>query len=177
MKKKFNKFCMDYALFFLMFVALCACSSDSDDSAEVFEDPEGTYVIEAKADGNTAYRICTSAFNLTSGYLLTKDIRYSDILYFAKVGKVSGLGAINSRPETESSQYKIITLSSVMPGEGYIVQCIGIDGKYNSRTNKTTYTYTYARLYVDSYLLDEKDNKIGLKIKVQNNWQREQVTK
>jgi len=165
MKINFNKFCMEHALIFTLFITLCACSSDSDDSDEVIEDPEGTEIVDVYVNPETRvyfYRDCALHFTGTSFWY---NPSYSKRIDFNNIGNVSGLGAIKKLPDRFGPGPEV-----VRPGCGVVARCaMEWDGRWNEQTQEW-YTWKYARIYVIDYIKSDAGEIIGVKIKYQTNW-------
>ena len=119
-------------------------------------DPEDAVTVNLRNDGGSVTIFdCPLMINIANNF-----VSGSNYTTFVNIGEVSGLGCINSIPQSGwSSQVAVI------PGNGYVIKC----EKYNGAND--THIVKYARLYVVRYILSATNEGIlGAELKYQENW-------
>ena len=153
------------AMFFVAVLTLgfTSCGDDDDDNGtNGGSDPEGTITINMRNrnNGNTEIYLDDSSFYMkidaADNLCVIKNNYYYET-EIACVGKVKGLGSINSIPESGWS-----SKSLVQPGYGYVVRNHSYDGEI--------YT-VYTRVYVVDYMKTTDGGIIGATVKYQSPWE------
>lgn len=86
----------------------------------------------------------------------------------ASVGNVTGLGRINTIPETGWASEV-----AVHPGNGYVIRCKW-DGEIYSGTGLYAHFCRYARVYVEDWIESTSGGIIGAVIRYEDNWKIEE---
>lgn len=119
-------------------------------------DPEDAVTVNIRNDGGSVTILdCSFMINTANNF-----VSGSNYVTLVCVGEVSGLGCVNSIPQSGWSGQV-----AVIPGNGYVIK----HEKYNGATD--SYIVKYARLYVVRNILSASNEGIlGAEIKYQDNW-------
>lgn len=152
MKKK--NYLQLLAIVMVTMLSVCFVSCEKDDSVE---DPEGTISIGLRNENNGYTFLYLFGSSNDEYYICINEADnfecWDYYLELVDVGKVKGLGAINSIPASGwTDEVK------VQPGHGYIARAKS--GKYRDQC---------ARIYVERYMTSD-DYIIGANIKYQAPW-------